>query len=260
MINVEIIADSTNKEGNRLTTFKLEYPRYIHSELLTHRVFSRNSSSSRAIPVETMIQKTIDNPVEPIFMANQKGMQADFKLKPYQEEGAIAIWEKAHLQAIESAKLLIKQGVHKQIANRLLEPFSHIAVVLSGTEFENFFKLRCHPSAQQEIQVLATEMQRCYNKYEPNFVDYGQYHLPFITNKEKDLTESEKIMVSVARCARVSYYNFEGKNSLEDDARLFNLLVNSGHMSPLEHIANPSLYKPFWANFKGWKQLRRNYE
>jgi thymidylate synthase ThyX len=256
MISAQILCDSINDNGNRLTTFLLQYPRYIHSELLTHRMFSKNSSSSRAIPIEKMIQKVIDNPVYPIMMYNQKGMAASEFLEGEELVSTKQDWDDARDYAVIYAKRLAKKGVHKQIANRLLEPFSHIAVILSATEFENFFKLRIHPAAQQEIQAVATKMKRELDTARPTLLSVGQWHLPFILERELELPLLDKIKISVARCARVSYYNFDNQQDLEDDKKLFDSLKDSGHFSPFEHVAMASSSNQMVANFRGFVQAR----
>src|SRR5579872_1789847 len=124
MIKTEIVADSISQKGHRLTTFVLEYPRMVHAELMTHRVFSKNSASSRAIPIEKFIQTIKDNPAMPEFWGkNQSGMQA---LEELDEEGkteAKRLWLEARDIAIQSALKLHSMNVHKQIVNRILEPW-----------------------------------------------------------------------------------------------------------------------------------------
>jgi thymidylate synthase ThyX len=259
-ISAEILLDSWSHSGYRLTTFKLKYPRYIHSEVMTHRVFSRNASSSRAIPIERMIQDVINDPVVPIFMENKKGMSADVRMTDYKEETAYVDWYQAKLEVIKYVQSLSSQGVHKQIANRLLEPFSHISVVLSGTEFNNFFKQRISPNAQQEICELATKMREAMDNSVPIRKKWDEWHIPFLTDQDSNLDINEKIKVSVARCARVSYNNFSNERNIDDDLRLYNSLVKESHMSPLEHVASSSSCEFDWDNLKGWKTQRRIVE
>lgn len=254
MITAKVICDSVyNKK--RLTTLELEYPRYIHSEFMTHRVFSRNAQSSRAIPVEKYISLIEDNPIYPIFMANQKGMQADIELFGDDLDEAYWIWHKAREDAIEHAKDLIEIGVHKQIINRLLEPFSTIKVIVSATEWDNFFSLRISPDAQQEIQLLAKAIKIAMDSSVPVELDVAQWHLPYILPEEEGINLELLKKISVARCARVSYLNHDKLIDHKKDIELHDQLVNSRHASPFEHVATPnSLIRT--GNFNGWLQYR----
>lgn len=265
MIKAEIICDSIAPNNCRLTTFVLEYPRYIHSELLTHRMFSKNSASSRAIPASKLIERVQNYPVVPIYWGkNQKGMQCGAELDEVQQSIAKGIWLEARDNAIKSSQKLAECGIHKSICNRLVEPFFYIKIVLSATDFGNFFNLRVHKDAEPSIIELSKLMLIEYEKSVPQFLDYGEWHLPFIKQEETRLDLSSKKIISTARCARTSYLNFEGLNSFEDDCRLHNDLMNNGHMSPFEHPATPSVdydrekedYR-YHGNFKGWKQYRK---
>lgn len=267
MIKAEIVADSLAPSGIRLTTFVLTYPRFIHAEFMTHRVFSRNASSSRAIPVKKQIQMVIDNPAIPLaFTKNKKGMQGGEALSGEEHERATSVWLGARDRAVEYAKLLSDLEVHKQYANRILEPWAHITVVCTATEFTNFFALRVHPAAQPEICALATLMWEAYSKSSPNPLEDGDWHLPFVSDltkffyKEPD-SYNTLLKMSVARCARVSYLNHEGKDpTLEEDLALYDRLLGSVpiHASPAEHQARAST-NPFLVsgNFKGWEQYRK---
>ncbi|MGH9160931.1 MAG: FAD-dependent thymidylate synthase, partial [Vicinamibacteraceae bacterium] len=156
----DVLLDSVSPAGCRLTTFVLTYPRFVHAELLTHRVFSRNSSSSRAIPVRKLLEQVAAEPVVPVWWGkNQPGMQARAELEPAQQEEARRLWLEARDQAVAIAGKFTALGGHKQIVNRLLEPWMWITVILSGTTYENFFGLRCHLDAQPELRTLA-EMMR----------------------------------------------------------------------------------------------------
>lgn len=312
MMKCEIIADSINSCGNRLTTFILEYPRFIHSEILTHRVFSKNAASSRAIPIEKMIQQVIDNPAMPEFWGkNQSGMQANEELnneikevlgigefldneqKPYKvnisdKELAKEVWLAARDKAIYFVKQLNKIGLHKQICNRILEPWFNIRIILSGTEFENFFALRAHKDAQPELQKLAYLMLKQYNELKPRELKDGEWHIPFgdrFDNEKykellskcennimcgaggkcfnpSDLKEDVKIRVAISRCARISYFNYEGKDDYEADIKLCDRLFGSNpkHLSPTEHVAMALDKSERIGNFTGFKQYRYFFE
>jgi thymidylate synthase ThyX len=269
MIKVEIVADSLAPSGHRLTTFVLTYPRFIHSEFMTHRMFSRNASSSRAIPVSRQIQMIKDNPAIPLaFRKNQKGMQAGEQLD--NQADAIAAWLEGRDKAVEIAEKFIKMDVHKQYANRVLEPYAHITVVCSATDFANFFALRIHSAAQPEICELAKQMWEAYKKSEPEEMIENEMHLPFISRKEinKMINNSSIVdrhltllKMSVARCARVSYLNHEGKTpTMEEDLKLYDRLLGSTpvHASPAEHqawaLTDPNTHS---GNFRGWEQYRK---
>lgn len=263
-ITAKIVADSISKNSPRLTTFQLKYPRFIHGEFMTHRDFSRNASSSRAIPVKRLIQDVMDDPAMPIHWgANQKGMQADKECDNFLDLSYPAItgknfsskdaWLKARDTAIAYATSFDNAGYHKQIVNRLLEPFCHINVICTATRYSNFFALRRHKDAQPEIRVLADAMWEAMEKSDPVFREPGSWHLPYVTLDDwtglqcrvcmiHDLAVDLGRRVSVARCARVSYLTQEGKEpSIEEDLKLYDRLVGSVplHASPAEHQATP---------------------
>lgn len=261
MTSVKIICDSVNSYGVRLTTFQLEYPRMIHSELLTHRVFSRNSSSSRAIPIDKIIQRVKDNPAMPVYWGlNQKGMQAKEEASLELVQQGKEVWLAALNAVLPFVEKLKELGFHKQIVNRALECWSYISTVLTATEFNNFFKLRCHPDAQPEIRVLAEQMRDLYfdNKTKCNVVNINQWHLPYISDLEKSKYSNDiLIKASVARCARVSYLTHDKQNpDINKDVELHDRLVADKHLSPTEHIATPEGID-FIGNFRGWRQYRK---
>lgn len=271
-IEVRIEKDSIGPNGVRLTTFVLKYPRFIHSEVMTHRCFSRNASSSRAIPFAKQMQMIIEECAQPLeFRKNQKGMQAGEAIP--EQQHAESIWHDAACDAIRWAEKLAALGVHKQYVNRLVEPFAHITVVLSATEFANFFALRHHSMAQPEIAELARKMWDLYSTNTPEVLKESQWHLPFISKEEMNETYSwdELIKMSVARCARVSYLTHEGKNpSYDEDIKLYDRLLGEQpiHASPAEHQAqaiekidaiNSITGKLEWwsGNFRAWRQFRQ---
>lgn len=262
MIEAKIIKDSINKDNNRLTTFVLTYHRFVLSELNTHRMFSRSSSSSRAIPSTKMLKNLLKNPAMPVYWGeNKPGMQADTELTGMKLSAAIALWKIASYNSALYSFLLHKLGVHKQIANRIIEPWMYTKTILTATDFNNFFDLRCHADAQPEIRELATKMKYAYDNSTPTPLSNTMWHLPYIT--EDDLNAYSKldcIKMSVARCARVSYANHDGTSpTLEKDIELHDKLVSSTpkHMSPAEHQAMAMSYKKqYFANFNGWKQYR----
>ncbi len=257
----KIIADSIAPNGKRLTTFEITFPRIVLAEINTHRQFSRNSASSRAIPIEKMIDRVKNDPFIPIsFGRNQKGMQAEQELTEQEQSAAVRHWLIARDEAVNRAKDLLKIGVHKQITNRLLEPFLWHTAIVSATEYSNFFAQRCHPDAQPEIRRIAEMMQSSYCEDNPfNQVTLGYWHTPYITNEEQfELSADVKRKVSVARCARVSYLSQDGKRDIDKDLELYDRLCEGMHFSPFEHVAQTAA-KADWqsGNFFGWKQLRK---
>ncbi len=293
---VKIIADSISENGKRLTTFQLKYWRAIHAELMTHRVFSRNASSSRAIPVAKMIEQVRKDPAGPIHWGkNQPGMQAAVELDAIGIQMARSAWIESANSAADRAEVFNSMGLHKQVANRILEPFQYIHVVVTATELDNFFALRCHPDAQPEIQELAVAMRDALAASTPQLLEAEEWHLPYVSDEERSAfgpiqgylrgpsagnSWSMKDMdalcckLSAARCARVSYLLHDGnKPDIVKDLELFDRLVGSMpiHASPIEHQATPDA--PFgygsedeWkfpnlhGNFVGWKQYRKIFE
>lgn len=262
-IEVKIIADSISEDNTRLTTMQLKYHRYIHGELMTHRVFSRNASSSRAIPVKNMLKQIWNDPAMPIYFGtNKAGMQSGKDLSNISKFIAKFMWKTSAKAACIFAYGMMKVGLHKQWANRILEPWQFIHVIVSSTEWNNFFELRCHKDAQPEIMALANIMRVEYNTSIPIVIEVGNWHLPYVTCNDGTNLEILK-KISTARCCRVSYLKHDGTNpSIEDDLKLYERLVGSipVHASPAEHIATPACDGEFHGNFKGWIQHRSQIE
>lgn len=262
--DVKVLCDSISPEAIRLTTLQVTIPRIVLSEFNTHRVFSRNSASSRAIPIEKRIAAVKQDPFIPLsFGRNTKGMQAKEELESKQQQEARQVWLSAMDQAIEHAEQLSKLDVHKQLANRLIEPFCWQTIIVSATEWKNFFALRCSKDAQPEIMTAAYLMRGAMQASSPKTLTLKDWHLPLLNDKEQLLMQNfsmeELCMISVGRCARVSYLTHDGKRDPQADIELAQRLRNSGHMSPFEHVAQPSLLNPrgFNGNFRGWTQLRK---
>lgn len=261
----KMITDSVAPTGKRLKTMLLRYPRFIHSELMTHGRLSKNASSSRAIPVERMIASLRADPAMPVsWGSKQKGMQAGPELTGHALERVQTEWLLAMEHAIEAAQSMLDAGLHKQVANRVLEPWAHMTTLVTGTEFENLYALRRHKDAQPEFKVLADLMWEAEQESVPSFLDYGQWHLPFILDSDWEAIRARITMngvlrlvptydqmaeialkVSVARCARTSYDNMDGKRStIDEDIALYDRLVNSWpvHASPAEHQGMPDRF------------------
>lgn len=273
-----ILADSVSEAGDRLTTMEVTFPRLVLAEFNTHRMFSRNSASSRAIPVLTQLTRIEENPFIPTYWGkNQKGMQADEELSPEHRKESTATWLRARDDATRHVRDLLELGVHKQLANRLLEPFMWQTVVVTATEWSNFFALRAHADAQPEIRRIAEMMRELYHSHQPTLVRLDEWHLPLIQPEEHDgkFEFSEQARkISAARCARVSYLTHDGRRDLQADLTLYERLVGGGHMSPLEHVATPNCTRELlpagtagtgkfgwegaWSgNFYGWDQFRK---
>lgn len=273
----EVVADSIGVVSPRITTLKLKYPKFIHGELMTHRVFSRNASSSRAIPTGKLRQ---DDIFTPKFRKNQAGMQAGEPLSEEDQKLAAMLWENAAEYCSNVADTLSKMGVHKQWANRMLEWFGWIQVVVTSTEWSNFFALRLDvkedgtPVAQDEMWELAKAIKRAMDNSTPKLLRTGEWHLPFVRQEdlETPATDDELVKQSVARCARVSYLTHDMRYpSLADDTLLFDKLLGAHpiHASPAEHQATPDNqswihddvvewdHPELHGNLKGWCQYRK---
>ncbi len=243
MFECRIEADSLSPCGARLITYVVTYPRPIHSEIMTHKALSKSSASSRAIPTEKLIQRVIDDPWIPDYIGkNQKGMQAGEALGEGDRELTVADWLDLRDKAVEKARLFVKRGVHKQIANRILEPWMWITVVISGTEWDNFFGLRDHEAAEPHFQYVARMMKTARDASAPRVLAAGEWHLPFISfDDEIRLYKAPEdlIKIAVGRTARVSYLNHYGVRDLQDDVDLHNRLMVQRplHAAPAEHVA-----------------------
>lgn len=282
-----ICASYSTPDTPALISMELRYPRFIHSEFMTHRVFSRNASSSRAVPVKKMIQDVLDDPAMPVaWGSNQPGMQAgaeidtpvrikmlgSYKDWPYAPDKA---WLEARDRAVAVAQAFMEAGYHKQIVNRLLEPFAHITVIVTATEWKNFFELRCHPDADPTMRELAEAILLAQGGMEPQYLRKGQWHLPYVSRhdeveaiergyRDADAQKRALRLISAARCARVSYLNHDGTApDWEKDMELANRLLSSRHMSPFEHQGSPDpdgTMKPWWGNLSKWVQSRKLFE
>lgn len=258
MFKAEVICHSINQFEVELVTFVLEYPRFIHDQLLTHRVFSRNTSSSRAVPVKAMIENVKADPVFPTFWGkNKEGMSASEELTADYKNSAVQVWEKAMRYAIARAEDLLALGVHKQIVNRLLDPFQFVKVIVTTTDLVNWFSLRNHKDAQPEILYLANLMLAAYKKSKPFKIFDGEWHLPFINRVRekdsliysiegnKDLSREEALKISVSLCAQISFRKED--LSIEKADKICNKLSGSDpkHMSPYEHQGTPISKKDY---------------
>ena len=242
MYEAKIILDSVGPNDARLTTFELTYPRIVHAELMTHRVFSRNSASSRAIPTEKLLARIEEDPMFPVWWGkNQSGMQAREELTGDALEEAKRLWLRTVMEGVRAARALGATGLHKQIANRAAELGMFVTVVVTATEFDNFFALRDHGAAQPELADVAGKAHRLWLSSEPRRLQSGQWHLPYVTGYDQGAVAAEHgedalCRVSIGRCAAVSYLNQDKRDPPADLARA-DKLAAAGHMSPFEHVA-----------------------
>jgi thymidylate synthase ThyX len=282
--SARILADSISEAGHRLTTFELTFPRYVLAEMNTHRILARNSSSSRAIPSEKQIALVESDPVIPEFGSNQAGMQAGDLLVGTDCSEAEAVWRSALADAARHARALVELGVHKQVVNRLLEPFAWHTVIATASSWHNFFAQRSHHHTDQAdpaIATIATMAEDLYLASEPTTVLDGEWHLPLLGTRRGgtfadlydaaaladelnlDVLEVQK-RVSVARCARVSYLTHAGLRDMDKDLELYDRLVSADppHWSPLEHVARPCRCdgEGHRGCFMGWDQHRHDVE
>lgn len=286
LISAKVIADSIGTEGVRLTTMELVYPRFIHAELMTHRVFSRNASSSRAIPVKRMLDMIREHPALPYsWRMNERGMQGYTRAPADVAHEAQALWLASMGSALAFAEKLNALGLHKQIVNRVVEPYAHIKVVVTSVYWENWNELRNSVLADPTIEALAKAIWEAREASEPQHLFGGEWHLPYIEPEEFEqyletaalfngrsdahaVAVNVALKVSTARCARVSYNNHDGKRApIEKEFELYDRLVGSHprHASPAEHQATPDLRdsKEEWikpslhGNLHGWVQHRK---
>lgn len=297
-ISAEVIQSSQGPNGIPIHTLRLVYPRFIHSELMTHRLFSRNAASSRAIPIEKVRQQVKTDPAKPIHWGlNQRGMQAKQELSEQHQELAEMFWESAGNYMTKRVQDLVNLNVHKQVVNRLLEPWQWMVVIVTATDWKNFFHLRCHKDAQPEIKRLADLVKKAIEESVPFQLDAGEYHVPFVTRlREEDglkylippddegyqfyCTPADAVKVSASVCAQTSFRALD--YSLDKALAIYDRLVESKpvHASPFEHQAialeaceDMNLFYPtnwpkgithidreanLWSgNFRGWVQNRQ---
>lgn len=272
----KILADSMNPVGDRVTTFEICFPRIVLAEFNTHRVFSRNSASSRAIPVKKQLERVKKDPFIPVYWGrNQAGMQAAQELTGWRKWLACFLWLRARDIVVLIVRMLVFIDLHKQIANRLLEPWMWHTVIVTATEYENFFGLRDNKQAQPEIKVIAGMMQPMYRSSVPVQLKAGEWHLPLVRHVDQDdlmifakgieqnfpgvIGTFWEVMVKISsgRCARVSYLTHDGKRDAEADVALAGKLHSDGHMSPMEHPCQALDTHEQHGNLTGFKQYRK---
>lgn len=283
-ITATVIADSTSENNTRLVTLEIEYPRFILAELNTHRMLSKNSASSRAIPVDRMLELQRLAWAQPVeWGKNQAGMQAQELVDEIVAVDCASIWRQARDDMHERARELQEYKVHKQVVNRLTEPWQIMKTVISATEWDNLWLLRCHADAQPEFQELARTMRRAIDHSKPQTLRAGEWHLPYVEHwggsywlDDVELTVEDALELSVSCCAQVSYRRLD--QTLVKAKQIYQRLIESepAHLSPTEHQATPIATNPYaegtewpqgtthqtrdgswWSgNFRDWAQLR----
>lgn len=267
----KVILDSMSPDGDRLTTMEVTFHRWVLAEMNTHRVYARNSASSRAIPVEKQLAKVFEDPAFPVeYRAEKPGMSGGEHLYGQDLLDAIRLIDDLHEYTTSRISRYLNDHpekptrLHKSIINRYLEPFMWHTVIISGVQWDGFFEQRCSPLAQPEIRVAAELMRDAYNASQPRVVGNDSWHTPYIQPEEYEtLSLDQRKAVSSARCARVSYLNHDGQKDVEKDLALYNRLVSADppHYSPLEHVATPATYKqPVRGCFGSWRQHRHDVE
>jgi len=276
-MQVEVILASQGPNHKPIYTIRMRYPRPIHGEIMTHRVFGRNARSSRAVPVRTMLLECTSIPYIPWHWGkNQRGMQAEEECNelitvPTETGGCFDVdretaWLQARDAAVAVAEGFMNAGYHKQNPNRLLEPFSWIDTLITSTDWDNFLWLRDHKDAEPHLQDLARLVKQAIDEAEIQPLQPGEWHMSYITpmdiqnliicpdeDTERAIDElgcdgQELLnMVSAARCARISYKPFDGNAAYRAEFDRYNLLVTSDrvHASPLEHQATPDKHSAF---------------
>ena len=285
-ISATVIQSSINSSGVILNTLELEYPRFILAEVNTHRMLSKNSASSRAIPVTKMHSLLTAEPVS--WGANKPGMSASTEIEDTKQ--ALHLWESAKESAMAYSTSMASVGLHKQITNRVTEPWMMMKTVISGTEWANFLWLRNHPDAQPEIHELARCINQALLATGPTLINSGEWHVPYIDRFRDDenvlcyFSSGQQIDVETAKkvsascCAQVSYRVLD--DSIEKAEMIFDKLINSEpmHASPVEHQATPLHFTEYsnplgywsegithmdrngtlWSgNFRDWIQYRK---
>lgn len=278
-VSAKVIADS--KFGStRLITLEIELHRFVLPEFNTHRALSRNFQSSRAVPVEKMIEQVRNNPAMPVHWGkNQPGMVADSELFEVDRNEAIFEWKDAAVKVSEIAANLHILGAHKQVVNRILEPFMWTRGVTTATldAWEAFLKLRNHKDAQPEIKALAIEIYKAIEDSDPVELREGDWHVPYYGDgvwrdsryvngemkalyikRDKHSTLENAVQISASCAAQVSYRKLD--DSLEKAEKVYDMLnlpkdgvypEGPPHFSPTEHIARASMCGKFSKELSG---------
>jgi hypothetical protein len=253
-----ILASKNGATHDTVVSMLCTYPRRIHSELMTHRVFSRNAKSSRAIPVKKYIDEATYNPARKLcWRKAQKGMQGGEYIEGDDRLALEDSWNRARSHAVYEAETQLRIGASKQDINRILEPFIHMTILITATEWKNFFFRRSSDAADPEIALLSDTMLHAYLTMKPQTLYPGEWHLPWIDKHvQEGASLPQKIKISTARSARLSYMTFDNEIDPEKDYLLHDSLLHDVHMSPLEHPCEATIDNNFHGNLKGFRSYR----
>jgi thymidylate synthase ThyX/S-adenosylhomocysteine hydrolase len=246
----------------RLATFTIKIPKFLWGHIISHRVLSRNSASSRAIPAKRLRKTVLQDPFLPVYFGeNKPGMQSGKPLTGFRLFIAQKIWLWSRYIPIMFHYLGEKIGIHKEVINRMIEPWLMVDIIVTASEWNNFITLRTNEAAQPEIRYVAEQIEILLRESIPQKLKADEWHLPFISKQEKYFNLNIRKKISAARCARVSYSLFDGKNSdVTSDLNLCDKLSSSGHWSPFEYVAQALDKIERIGNFIGWKQFRKEFE
>lgn len=272
-IYARALLSSVSPDGIRIDTVMARYPLWIHAELMTHRAFSRNAASNRAIPFDRMVASVEDDPAVPlVWTAEQRGMSGAKIEDPNTRRQAIEIWAEAQRDAVHHARRLAALGIHKQMANRLMMAHQHMTVQITATDWANFEALRIHPAAEPHMQLLAKAIADARAAKEPQRLTYGEWHLPWVLPDERDTLQfADQRTLSVARSASISYATVDSQQMTLDRAnalveKLMQEPPDPVHASPFEHQATPDAWseacgewhnRHMHGNLFGWLQYRK---
>ena len=257
----EMVCDSVNPfTGTRISTAVVRLPRIVLAELNTHAALAKNSASSRAIPAATFRQRVLDDPYVPWrWPVNGKGMVPKEYAAPraWRTKVAVLVWKGALGVASLAHRLLERLGVHKEITNRLLEPWMWTEVLVTATDWDGFFAQRCHEAAADGVRAAATVLRDLLDAHTPTETSL---HLPYIQQGEQG-APMDLFMASARRCRRVSYLRQGVVVSLEEDAAAGaeGLRETPPHLSPYEHAAWALGTPTRSAKFRDWKSARHVY-
>ena len=261
-IKVEILKYSQSEQtGKRISTFKITIPKFVWGHIISHRLLSRNSASSRAIPAKKIRWSVISNPYLPVYFGkNKPGMQSGEKFTGTKLFISKKVWLWSRYIPIMFHFVGEKISIHKEILNRMLEPWLMVDIIVTSTEWSNFLNLRIKEDTQPETRLVAEKINSLLKFSKPTILKTNEWHLPFILKEEENLDINTKKKISVARCARVSYATFDGKTSnINNDLKLYDKLSYSGHWSPFEHVAKVLDQEDRYGNFIGWMQHRKEF-
>lgn len=275
------VVEDSKVGNNRLTSLVLKFPRTVLAEFNTHRVFSRNSASSRARSVKATIKEVIENPYIPLWTINKAGMSGHWA-SPRVEAEATEVYLAGRDAAVRTALALLVGSdriegfgrddkeiasrysevvdyyydhmysgtgaepdfglsVHKQVLNRVLEPYMFHEVIVTSSYFDNFLKLRDHNEADPAIWGVSHLLGEAIAHSEPTI---SEIHAPFSSNLEKTLILGQPwpvarphLIKSAMESAQISYNDKSRAIKSTATAERGESLLTAGHLSPFEHVA-----------------------